>query len=122
MSERLQVLDQIALLLRGQVQVEVPIVVLDDRGKIRSAAVVEVGRVLPQTTQRRRAIAHGGASERVVGFGADLIWIVQQRYLTRRTVQHVGERRSLMTVCAARLIAKQAASAISGLSIEAPFG
>src|SRR5688572_19967317 len=118
-SERLQILDQIALLLRAQVQAKALVVVLDDRGQIGGATVVKVRRVLPQATQRGRAIPFGRAPRRVLRLRADFIRVVQQWHTPRRPLQYIGERRSLVTRCAACLVAKQPAAAVRGNPIEA---
>src|SRR5262249_58438893 len=69
-SERLQVLDQVGLLRRRQMQSEPRIVVLDDREKIGRAAVVEVRRVLQGAAQPRRGgLVRGGRPRRDRGAG-----------------------------------------------------
>src|SRR5688572_23392891 len=55
-SERLQVLHQIVLLRRTQVQLQHRVVVRHHVLERRRAAVVEVRRVLPQAAQRRGAV------------------------------------------------------------------
>jgi hypothetical protein len=52
-SERLQILDEVSLLLRRQTESTNPVVVRHDVRERRSAAVVEVRRVLPESTQRK---------------------------------------------------------------------
>jgi hypothetical protein len=49
-SKRLQILDEVALLLRGETQTTNPVVMCHDIGEGRSTAVVEVRRVLPKCT------------------------------------------------------------------------
>lgn len=49
-SERLQILDEIGLLPGRQIQTELPIVMFDDGSEVRRAAIVEVRRMLQETT------------------------------------------------------------------------
>ena len=51
-SERLQELDEVALLRGLQVQPEQSIVVIDHREEIPGASVMEIGRMLPERAQR----------------------------------------------------------------------
>src|SRR6185503_19580751 len=55
-SDRLEVLDEIALLLGGEAQLEGARVVIHHRRQVGGAPVVEVRRVLPEGAERRRAV------------------------------------------------------------------
>src|SRR5688500_3783442 len=82
-SERFQVFDEIATLGRGEAEVQRALIVRDDIGEGRGAAVVEIRRVLEQTAKRRRAISfrrrprrvariHTGFTRRVQLAGVDV--------------------------------------------------
>src|SRR5690606_25360102 len=78
-SERLEVLGQIRLFIDREAQSEVRVVVLDDIGQCRCAAVVEVGRVLPRASKRRRAVLAGGTAKSVGRGHAGLLRAVESR-------------------------------------------
>src|SRR5262249_24963738 len=61
-SERLQIFDQVVLLLRGQAQLEEVVVVIPDSGERRKAAIVIEAALLmrPNSLERRRAVAPVG--------------------------------------------------------------
>lgn len=61
-SERLEILHQVSLLCVGESEVAGPVIVRHHIGERGGAAIVEVRRVLPQSTQRSGPIAFlGGA-------------------------------------------------------------
>src|SRR2546427_4556268 len=68
--ETLQKLHQVRLLGGRQRQVQACVVVRDDGAERREAAVVIVGRVLPQGAQRRGAVFAGRPASREAGIGA----------------------------------------------------
>ena len=72
-SQRLQELNEIKFLIVRQREPELLDVVIDDRGQIRRASVVEVRRMLPERTQQCGSILPGGASAciRRIGSASD---------------------------------------------------
>src|SRR4051794_22941980 len=66
-SQRLEVLDQIRLLVGSQAQSLPGVVRLDDGLQRRGRTVVEIGRVLPYAVKRRRAVHLGRAARGVAG-------------------------------------------------------
>src|SRR3954451_11775021 len=77
-SNRLEVLDQIALFLAGQVEAEVAVVVLDDVGESGEPAVMVKSALVdffhvPQRPQRRRAVAFVRSSHRLEIVDTDLV-------------------------------------------------
>src|SRR5262245_64009946 len=73
-SETLQVLDEVALLPRGQPEAEARVVVLDHRAQRREAAVVPEAAlgVRKEALQRRRAVHAGRRAVGLEGLRADL--------------------------------------------------
>jgi hypothetical protein len=47
-SDRLQEFDQIGLLSRGEIQLELIVVVIDHRQEIRRTPIMKIGRMLPE--------------------------------------------------------------------------
>ena len=61
-SERPQILYQVALFCFGEVEGEQAVVVVDDLAEGRCACVVEVRWVLPDATERGGAVHAGGSA------------------------------------------------------------
>jgi hypothetical protein len=49
-SERLQEFNEVAFLLPGEIQLELPIVVVDHRPQIRRTPIVKIRRMLPESS------------------------------------------------------------------------
>ena len=64
-SERLQILDEISLLIWREPKLTNPVVLRHDVGERGRATVVEVRRVLPQRTQRSCAVGLVGGARRI---------------------------------------------------------
>jgi hypothetical protein len=77
MSERLQIFDEIRLLLRGQSERTHAVVVRHDVLQRCRTPVVEVRRMLPEPTQRGRAVSLGRGACRVGPVDADIRGRVQ---------------------------------------------
>src|SRR5688572_8981860 len=70
--ERLQILNELSLLLGGEIELTNPVVVRHDVGERRRAAVVEVRWVLPQGTQGRSAVGLVGCARRIRAVDANV--------------------------------------------------
>src|SRR3954469_2555712 len=63
--KRLQILNQVGLLLRGKVEGHRHVVAVDHVVESGRAAIVEVGRMLPDSLERAGAPHFGGRPERI---------------------------------------------------------
>src|SRR4051794_19628982 len=70
--QRFEILDEVGLLLRSQLQVLGRIIAVHHLLQRCRAAIVEVGRVLPKAPKRGGAVQFRGAPLGVLGIGGDL--------------------------------------------------
>src|SRR5687767_9957386 len=111
-SERLEVLDEIRTLSRGETEVQHTVVVRDDIGERSGAAIMEVWSVLEQSAKRCRAVGLFRRARSVARIHAGFIRLVQ----TSRV--DVTEDGADVTRCAASCTGEDDASASSGRRIE----
>src|SRR5215217_217785 len=101
-SKRLQVFDQVQLLFRSESQTEQSVVMINHCRQIRSASVMEIGRMLPKRAQRCRTVLFSRATLRIQRVSIHLCRIMQERNVGVRSTENIGKGRWDVATCAAR--------------------
>jgi len=118
-SERLQEFDEIGFLFRGEIQLEVIVVVIDHCEEIGRTPIVEIRRMLPEPSQGRGPVLSRGGSGRIARIRADLRRIMQEWHPASGTAQYVGEVRRLVARSATRFVAEETPAASGRFPIDA---
>src|SRR5262249_18800786 len=117
-----QIFDEVRLLRIIKAKLELRIIVIDHGEQVGCAAVVEVRRMLPERTQRRRPILLGGGAVGIGRVGSDLERRVQEWTGGTGSAEHTGEQRRLVAPCASAGTVEHLLTALRCRGVETSFG